>query len=95
VEAAMAADPAVAESHHKRGRELLQKGAYQQAIEELTKAILLNPRHALALNARGFAYMQIREARKAVADFAAAIEIDPDYVNARQNLAAAQRLKKE
>lgn len=84
-----------AETHHQAGRNLLQSGKFQQAVEELTLAVQMNPRLALAWNARGYAYMRLAQWQKAVADFDQALSIDPNYANARRNReSAAAQVKK-
>jgi tetratricopeptide (TPR) repeat protein len=46
---------------------------------------------AMAFNARGYAYLRLRKLREAIGDFRRALELDPNYQNARRNLEAAQR----
>lgn len=82
---------AEAEWHHQRGRELLDQHKYKDALAELSEAIRLNPKHALAFNARGFVYYLMREYSHALADFDTAIQLCPSYRNAYQNRALARK----
>jgi tetratricopeptide (TPR) repeat protein len=84
-------NPAAAEIHHKKGRALLQGGNLPAAIAELSEAIRLAPAHALALNARAYAYLRTRQFELALADADAAIRLNPQYANAYQNRAAIRR----
>src|SRR5262249_44565006 len=79
-----------AEAHHQKGRELLQKGQYRAAIDELTQAIASKPDLALAWNARGYAYLLLRDPTNAIKDFDRAIELNPRYANAYRNRGSAR-----
>ena len=74
-----------ATDHHKRGRELLEKRNYREAIEELSEAIHERPDFSLAYNARGFAYYMSRDYPRSLADLDEAIRLNPKYLNAYQN----------
>ena len=80
-----------AQDHEKLGRKLSEERNYEQAISELSEAVRQKPNLASAFNARGYAYLRMRDVGRAVADFNEALRIDPAYRNARQNLEAAQR----
>jgi tetratricopeptide (TPR) repeat protein len=79
------------EQHHRKGRELLQKGQYRAAIDELTEALAAKPDHVLALNARGYAYYLLRDYKNAMQDLDRAIELNPRYANAYRNRSAARK----
>jgi len=70
---------------------LIQQGKYREAVDELTAALNARPDFALALNARGFAYVLLRDWLHATADLDAAIRLDPHYANAFQNRAFARK----
>ena len=84
------ADPKSAALHNQRGRELLNHGQYQQAVDELTAAIEAQPDFALAYNARGFTYHMLRDTAHALADLDEAIRLDPAYANAYHNRGVAK-----
>jgi tetratricopeptide (TPR) repeat protein len=67
----VAARPGDAEEHHRKGRDLLQKGQYRAAIDQLSQAIAAKPDLALAWNARGYAYLILRDPASAIQNFEA------------------------
>jgi hypothetical protein len=80
-----------AKQHELRGRELLTKGKYREAVAELSQAIGQKPDYALAYNARGYAYYQLRQYPSALADLDEAIRLNPRYLNAYQNRSRARK----
>jgi hypothetical protein len=83
--------PASVADHHKRGRELIEKRKYHEAIEELTEAIHDHPKFPQAYNARGYAYYMSRDYKLAVADLDEAIRLNPKYGNAYQIRSRARK----
>ena len=63
----------------------LNKGDLDKAMANLTKAIELNPKYAIAYNNRGNAWSDKGEYDKAIADYNRAIELKPDYAFAYNN----------
>jgi tetratricopeptide (TPR) repeat protein len=63
--------------HYNRGTIYLQKGKYNRAISELTKAIELNPKDAGAYYKRGNAYGYKGKYAQAISDFTKVIQINP------------------
>ena len=61
------------------------EGKLQDAINDYTKAIEINPDYFKAYNNRGFAYGTQGLINKAIADFTKAIELKPDYADALIN----------
>jgi tetratricopeptide (TPR) repeat protein len=70
----------------------MKEGKFAEAIPLLDEALRQEPGHALALNARGFCQLRLRQIDAAIADFTAAIQINPGYANAFLNRSAARRL---
>lgn len=70
----------------------MQESRFDAAIVELTCAVELNPKLALAWNALGYAKMRLGRYMEAVLDFDKAIEINPAYENAKQNKESAFRM---
>lgn len=64
------------------GVEDFQKKEYQEAINDYTKAIEINPDYADAYFYRGCAKHKLKNYRGALADFSRAIQINPNYVDA-------------
>ncbi len=50
-----------------------------------------DPSLSLAFNARGYAYLRLKQYAKAISDFDRAIQLNPEYVNAYSNRAAAKK----
>ncbi|HUQ95390.1 MAG TPA: tetratricopeptide repeat protein, partial [Bryobacteraceae bacterium] len=74
-----------AESLWRAARELIQSGQYHDAVKKLDTAIDLKPKYAQAFNARGFAWLLLRQYERALGDFDRALQILPDYPNALHN----------
>jgi Tfp pilus assembly protein PilF/uncharacterized protein (DUF2141 family) len=74
-----------ADEHERIGRQLLGAGHYEEAISELTEAIRLAPGSAPAYNARGYAWFKLYDLSRALQDLDKAIELDPNYTNAKHN----------
>lgn len=80
-----------AELRHRAGRAAIQAGKLDEALKELTAAVEMDPRHALAWNARGYVHLLLGQPEKALADFNRALEVNPDYQNALVNRSEARR----
>ncbi|MTF40327.1 protein kinase domain-containing protein [Cyanobacterium aponinum] len=63
---------------------------YKEQISNNIKAIQLNSEDASAYNNRGVVYFYFKEYDKAIADYNKAIELDPDFQLAKDNLKIAQ-----
>ncbi len=71
--------------YNNRGNAYASLGNYTQAIEDLQKAIELNPRYVEAYNNRGYVYMKLGDYRQAIEDLQKAIELNPKYAEAYNN----------
>jgi serine/threonine protein kinase len=71
--------------YNSRGVSYDDKGEYDKAIADYTKAISIDPNYAIAYNNRAVSYKHKGEYDKAIADFTKAISIDPNdaiaYIN--------------
>jgi tetratricopeptide (TPR) repeat protein len=57
----------------------------------LNQAIASKPDLSLAWNARGYAYLILRDHANAIQNFDRAIELNPKYANAYRNRGAARK----
>ncbi|NOR65955.1 MAG: tetratricopeptide repeat protein [Woeseiaceae bacterium] len=73
----------------------LEKGEYDAAISDLTKAIKMRPRFAMAHFYRGRAYFRKGEHDKSLSDLAEAIELDPALAVAYGERAVIHFIRKE
>lgn len=60
----------------RRGRQLIDDGKLEEAKKLLTKAVDRFPRHAQALERRGFIHYTQGDTEAAISDYAASIEVD-------------------
>jgi hypothetical protein len=82
---------AEAQRHNIRGRQLTAAGQYREAITELTEALRIASDFALAWNARGFAFVMLRDWGAALRDLDQAILLNPAYRNAYEIRATARK----
>ena len=71
-----------AQEHLNKGTAYLDQGEFDEAIEEYTEAIELDPNYTTAYHNRAFVYSEIGEYDKAIADLTKTIELDPNYARA-------------
>jgi tetratricopeptide (TPR) repeat protein len=69
------------------GRDAFERGRYEDSIRELEEAIALAPDFADLHNLLGLALGLTGERERAVASFQRALQVNPNYVEARMNLA--------
>ena len=74
-----------AKAYFNRGLAYYDKGQYDQAISEYSKALEINPRYALAYNDRGNAYQSKGQNGQAISDYSKAIELNPKDHKAYNN----------
>ncbi len=84
-----------AEGHLIKGNAYYSEKKFDEAIEEYTETIELNPKDADAYNNRGNAYSDIKEFDKAIEDYNKAIELNPKYAIAYNNRGVAHSDIKE
>jgi len=68
------------------GKVLLDEQQYDGALTELSRALSVDPRNALALNNRGVAFAALGQTEAARLDFESALRLDPNLAEARENL---------
>ncbi len=64
------------------------QGRFEEAIEDYTKAVALNPRHCRAFYNRAFSYDRLQQFEAAIADYSRALEIEPTNATAFHNRAS-------
>ncbi len=75
---------------YDKGNEYFQQGQYEKAIGQLEGAVKINPNSAPAYNLLGLAYQQTDgNLREVVWYFKTAVDIDPLFIDAYDNLAKA------
>ncbi len=85
---ALGCDPKDAEAHDRLGRALARRGAWGNAVREFDRAVALQPGHARAYFQRGLIRSKVRlDFTGAAADFGRAVELEPDWLEARLNRA--------
>lgn len=81
--------------YFNRGLTAAQDGNHEQAIEDFTKSIELNPNDSITLNNRGNIYLSIGELVKAIKDYDKAINLNPELSMGWMNRGSAYLYKKE
>ncbi len=83
-------DPEAAQKYHDQGvLNFMTAGGGRdpgKAVENFSKAIKADPSFVKSYNARGVAYVLLEDYDKARMDFEKALEIDPSYKMAQENL---------
>ncbi len=79
----------------EKGRILLEKNQFREAITEFDLAIEANPKDALAYYDRGVAYERIEKLDQAVADYTSALALNPKEVRAINNRAVVHIRRKK
>lgn len=86
--APLSAQPA---SDYDAAVEARQAGDPLRAVTLLDRWLAEHPRDSDALVQRGFAHLALEQRSKAAADFRSALILAPDYIDAREGLARAER----
>jgi tetratricopeptide (TPR) repeat protein len=87
--------PVSADAYVYRGLVEYDRGDLAQAIENLSKALKLNPTNASALDFRGTAYLRNGDWQKAILDCDRAIQLTPSDFTALLNRACAYRATRQ
>ncbi|MBA7516526.1 hypothetical protein ES705_08574 [subsurface metagenome] len=84
-----------AQDYFNKGAQLIEKGEIDKSIEYYQQGLKLEPKSAVGNNLLGMAYRSKFNQtgdpewkKKEIASFEAALEINPDYMNALVNLGA-------
>lgn len=80
-----------AEKANRRGVDLSRAGKYTEAIREYGEAVRLDPRLAKAYFNMGLDYVSLKQPDQAAACFQRALEIDPSYTKASEELTRINR----
>jgi len=96
---ALQLDPEYASPYVGLGNALRQQDKLTEAIEAFRRALSLPDRkgtpasaHTTAHNALGYALQQQGDLQAAIAEYKKSLQIDPNFVNAQNNLQEAERL---
>ena len=77
--------------YSRRGNRARGEGRQQDAVDEYSKAIEIDPENAAAYNNRGKAYRDLGHPEEAIKDYNKAIELDPNNAVAYNNRGNAYR----
>jgi len=86
---AFAQTPPAAETRFSTGVMHLREGRVDLALEEFKKAVKEDPKNPYFQKGLGLAYAAKRQWKDAIASFRKALELNPYYVDVRNDLAAA------
>jgi len=75
-------EPTVAFAHNNRGWDFASLGRFDEAIEDLNKAIALKPKYFEAYNTRGVIFVMLGHYEDAIEDFDRAIALKPSCYEA-------------
>jgi tetratricopeptide (TPR) repeat protein len=84
-----------AKDYRDRGDRLQTKKEYEQAIEDYSEAIHLNPKDDRAYNNRGNAWYNMKEYDRAMTEYDAAIRVNPKLDAAHNNRALIHKIRKQ
>eukprot|EP01137_Pigoraptor_chileana_P027038 Opistho-2@9129 len=82
-------DKAQAEAFKEKGNKLFQERRFDKAVEEYTKAIIVNPDIPAYYANRAFAYIKVESYGYALEDSSKAIDMDKTYIKAYYRRASA------
>jgi tetratricopeptide (TPR) repeat protein len=76
---------------YRQGRYLSEQENFEEAVQVFDQALQMDPAHALALNARGYARLRMHNYQGAIDDCSQAIRLNPTYANAYLNRSVARK----
>lgn len=65
-----------------RGNEFFEVRQYEEAVEEYTEALRIDPEYAGAYYNRGYAYYLMGRYDRSIADYSKSLRLEPDDVDA-------------
>jgi len=80
-----------AQDYFERGNEFFDNGQFQEAIEEYTRAVEIDPGFFKAWNKMGHAYRALGEFEKAMDCYKKSLEISPDQPETEANVEKSRR----
>jgi tetratricopeptide (TPR) repeat protein len=92
-DAVVALDPSYAEGWNKRASAHYMLGHHRAAVEDLRRALSLEPRHFGALTELGLVYLAVDQPDAALRAFDAALAINPHLDKVRQQADAIRRMR--
>ena len=78
-------------NYYTLGKQQAAHSDFRAAVDSFGRALQQHPNDATVFNARGYAYLRLRNFAAAVHDFTEAIRLRPGYRNAYRNRAIARR----
>jgi lipoprotein NlpI len=79
-------EPRHLDAHNNRGVALQMLGRHQDAIDDFSLALSLNPKLPVALFSRGVSWKQLGDLERSASDHHAAVTLAPDYAHAHAEL---------
>ena len=73
-------NPDIAVAYYNRGIAYYQLQKYEEAVSDLTHAIIIDPDYALAYHNRAIAYYQLQRYYDAISNFTKSISVDNPYI---------------
>ncbi len=85
----------LATAHKALGQQELQAGNYEKAFQHLRQSVSINPNDPEVFNNLGVILANAGQAEEAKTAFNAALQIDPQYTQAKDNLKLLQQLQEK
>lgn len=82
-------------ARHARGVWRIELEKYDEAIEDFTEVLNLDPKHLIARFARATAYFNLKDFDKAIEDWTFVLELQPQFSKAYLNVGEAHAAKKD